>query len=88
MSSHVVGRPASSVARRQPWSTASFPGAADTSPMELGALGAHVRRCNGLRGRLFAVHCAADSLVGFLAPRLTTTVVVTALVFGIGSLLL
>ena len=55
--------------------------------MDLSALGAHVDRCNGSRGRMFGLHCAADALSGFLAPRIVTTLVVIALVFGVGSLI-
>ena len=69
------------------WATSSLDAAADTSPMELSALGAHVDRCNGSRGRWFGLQCAADALVGFLAPRLVTTLVVVILVFGVGSLI-
>jgi hypothetical protein len=86
-----MNRPAAaSIASRTPfrsWATASFPEAADTSPMELSALGAHVDRCNGSRGRMFGLRCAADSLIAFIAPRLVTTVVIVALVFGVASLL-
>ena len=69
------------------WATSSIDGAAETTPMDLSALGAHVDRCNGSRGRMFGLHCAADSLSGFLAPRFVTTLVVIALVFGVGSLI-
>jgi hypothetical protein len=55
--------------------------------MELSALGAHVDRCNGSRGRMFALQCAADSLIGFIAPRFVTTAVIVAIVFGIASLI-
>ena len=65
------------------WSTASFGDTPDTSPMELSALGAHVDRCNGSRGRWFAVQCAADSMLSFVASRFVTTVVVVAFVFGV-----
>jgi hypothetical protein len=71
----------------RPWATASFPEAADTSPMELSALGAHVDRCNGSRGRMFGLQCAADSLIAFIAPRFVTTVVIVAFVFGVASLI-
>jgi hypothetical protein len=85
-----MNRPAAaSIANRtpfRPWATASFPEAADTSPMELSALGAHVDRCNGSRGRLFGVRCAADSLIAFIAPRFVTTAVIVAFVFGVASL--
>jgi hypothetical protein len=72
---------------RSVWATSSIDGAAETSPMELSVLGAHVDRCNGSRGRWFELQCAADALVAFLAPRLVTTLVVVGLVFGIGSLI-
>jgi hypothetical protein len=68
------------------WATASHADAADTSPLDLSALGEHVDRCNGSRGRLFALRCAADSLLGFVAPRFVTTVVATVFVFGVASL--
>ncbi|MEO7116689.1 MAG: hypothetical protein ABIZ18_12600 [Caldimonas sp.] len=56
--------------------------------MELSALGKHVDHCNGLRGRMFGLQCAADSLIAFIAPRFVTTTVVVALVFGVASLVL
>ena len=68
------------------WSTSSFGVTADTSPMELSALGHHLDLCQGARGRLFAVHCAADLMHRALAPRFVTTLVVAALVIGLGSL--
>ena len=70
----------------RPWATASTDEVAETSPMELSALGEHVDRCNGSRGRLFAARCAADAVVGFIAPRFVTTVVVIAFILGIASL--
>ncbi len=72
----------------RPWATASFADAADTSPMELSALGAHVDSCKGSRGRMFALQCAADSLIGFIAPRFVTTAVIVAIVFGVVSLVI
>ena len=54
--------------------------------MELTALGAHVDHCNGSRGRMFALQCAADSLIAFIGPRFVTTVVLVAFVFGVVSL--
>lgn len=81
-----AGHPAPASRKRPFWATSSLDGGADTSPMELSALGAHVDRCNGSRGRMFGLRCAADSLSGFLAPRIVTTLVVVALVFGVASL--
>jgi len=71
----------------RPWATSSFADAEDTAPMDLSALGAHVDRCNGSRGRMFAVQCAADSLLAFIAPRFVTTAVIVAFVFGVASLI-
>jgi hypothetical protein len=76
-----------SVSARSPWVTASADDGAETSPMELFALGAHVDRCNGSRGRMFALRCAADAMHGFIAPRFVTTLVLVTLVFGVGSLI-
>ena len=71
---------------RRPWATASIADAADTTPMELSALGEHVDSCNGSRGRMFRLQCAADAMIGFVAPRFVTTAVIVALVFGVASL--
>ena len=79
---------AASVSRRRPvWATSAIDGGADTLPMDLSALGAHVDRCNGLRGPMFGLRCAADTLSGFLAPRVVTTLVAIAIVFALGSLI-
>ena len=67
----------------RPWATASYPDSANTSPGELTALGEHVDRCNGLRGRLFAIQCTADAVRAFVAPRFITTLVAAACVLGI-----
>lgn len=68
------------------WSTSTFSTSADTSPMELSALGEHLGHCQGVNGRLFALHCVADTMNGFLAARLVTTLVVAALLIGVASL--
>lgn len=70
------------------WTTASIPDATDTSPMELSELGAHVDRCNGCRGRWFALRCAADAVHDFVAPRFVTTLLVASLVIGLAALAL
>jgi len=82
-----AGHAAPAARRRPVWATSSIDGDADTSPMELSALGAHVDRCNGSRGRMFGLRCAADSLSGFLAPRIVTTLVAIAIVIGVASLI-
>jgi hypothetical protein len=87
MTPQAVGHTAPALRMRPVWATSSLDGAAETTPMDLSVLGAHVDRCNGLRGRMFALRCAADALFGFLAPRFVTTLIVVALVFGVGSLI-
>lgn len=68
------------------WSTSSFGDTADTSPMELSALGEHLSQCKGSHGRLFALQCTAQKLEGFVAGRFVTTLVVVALLIGVGFL--
>lgn len=67
------------------WPTASIPDATDTSPMELSELGDHIDRCNGCRGRWFALRCAADAVHDFVAPRFVTTLLVAAVVMGLAA---
>jgi hypothetical protein len=70
------------------WSTASFGSTADTSPMELFALGEHLDLCKGCRGRLFALQCMGEAVNGFVAARVVTTLTMLALVIGAVSLVL
>ena len=80
MNAHAVFKPR--------WTTASFPDAADTSPMELSELGKHIGRCNGCRGRWFALRCAVDAVHDFVAPRFVTTLLIAATVIGLATLVL
>jgi len=68
------------------WSTASFGDPADTSPMELSALGEHLHLCRTLSGRLFVLRCGAEAVQCFVASRFVTTLVVLSLLIGLGSL--
>ena len=70
------------------WSTASFGHAADTSPMELSVLGAHLGRCQQSRGRWFTLHCLAEATHGALSPRLVTTLVALAAVTAAASMVI
>ena len=71
------------------WSTASFGGSADTSPMELRALGEHLSHCRGIHGRFFQLSCAGERANQQLTCRLVTTLVVAGLLLaGLGALLL
>ena len=67
------------------WSTASFGETVDTSPMELSALGEHMKLCRASCGRLFALRCAVLTLHGFVAARFVTTLAVAAFVIGVSS---
>ena len=68
------------------WSTASFGETANTSPMELSALGEHLDACKGAHGRLFTLQCLAEAVNRFIAARLVTTLVVAAFAIGVASL--
>ena len=70
------------------WSTASLADATDSAPMELRELGAHVNRCNGCRGRWFALRCAADAVHDFVAPRFVTTLCIVGATIGLTALAL
>jgi hypothetical protein len=65
------------------WSTASFGAPADTSPMELSALGSHLSVCRPLGARLCALRCGAEAMHGFVASRFVTTLLLTALAIGL-----
>lgn len=80
MNSHVVTPPR--------WTTATVADATDTAPMELHELGAHVSRCNGSRGRLFALRCIADAVHDFVAPRFVTTLLIAGAIAGVVALAL
>jgi len=70
------------------WSTASFGGNSDTSPMELVSLGDHLGVCKSVHGHVFAIYCAAETMRGFMVTRFVTTLVVLALLIGITSFVL
>lgn len=70
------------------WSTSTFSNSADTSPMDLSVLGDHLDHCKGTQGRLFTLHCVAETLNRFLSSRLVTTLVVAALLMVVASLAL
>ena len=75
MNTHAITSPS--------WSTASFGDTADTSPMELSALGDHLDRCKGSRGRLFVLQSVAETMNSFVAARFVTTLVVVALLIAL-----
>jgi hypothetical protein len=60
------------------WSTSAFGESAETSPLELSVLGAHLALCRGANGRLFPLQCLGEAMHGFVVQRLVTTLVVVA----------
>lgn len=68
------------------WSTSTLSMAGGTTPAELDALGAHVNRCNGCRGRWFTLRCSVDAVHDFLAGRFVTTLMVAGAVIGLTSI--
>jgi len=75
-------------ARSPNWSTASFDQAADTTPLELGALGEHLTLCRGRHGRwsvlsgaMQALHCAitARAMTSWLLAGLLLAAVIAAI---------
>lgn len=68
------------------WSTASFGTSADTSPMELAALGAHLTLCQDHHARMRTMQRMAHTLHGFIAARFITTLVVLTLMLVAMSL--
>lgn len=70
------------------WSTSTFSTRTDTSPMELSALGEHLGHCKSAHGRLFTLHCLAETLNSFVSSRLVTTLVLAGLLIGVASLAL
>lgn len=69
------------------WTTASFGGTADTSPMELSALGDHLDDCRKTQGRWFSLRCIADGLHQFMASRFVTTLFVVTVLMGAVALM-
>lgn len=70
------------------WSTASDGSSADTLPGELSALGEHLGSCQSTHWRLLTLHCAAQTLRGFMAARFVTTVVLVTVFLGVNIWLL
>ena len=70
------------------WTAASFGGNTETSPVELMSLGDHLGLCKSPHGHLFALHCVAESVRGFMATRFVTTLTCLALLIGIAALAL
>ncbi len=64
------------------WSTSSYGHSADTSPMELTALGDHLQQCSSDRRRLQALQRGVQAVHGWVAPRFVSTLAVLVVVLG------
>ena len=69
------------------WTTASAGTTADTSPMELSALGDHLNDCRKTQGGWFLVRCFGDGLHQFMASRFVTTLFVATVLMGTVALM-
>jgi hypothetical protein len=57
----------------------------DAAPLvDRSALDEHLHTCNAQNGNLVSLHCAAQSLQGFVATRLITTIVLLAIFISLG----
>lgn len=64
------------------WETSSYGESAETTPMQLSALGEHLSHCSRPHGRMAALHWSAEVLQAFVLGRLVTTVAVVLAVVG------
>jgi len=78
-SSHETGAPIAA----PHWSTTSYGHSADTTPMDLSALGDHVSRCRAASSRFSGLQCAAQAVHGMVASRFVTTLALTAVLIAI-----
>lgn len=65
------------------WSTTCFGLSADTSPMELESLQAHLNTCKSMRGGQFGWQYSAREVTRFLSGRVISSLLVLVLVLSI-----
>jgi len=68
------------------WATASQSDAGRGQPMEVDSLGSHLGVCLNSRGRWFPLECMVETVHGFVAPRLVTTLALAVLVLAASTL--
>lgn len=59
-----------------------LPCSADAAPIDMVLLGEHLACCKNSLGRMFRMRCLAESIRGFVAPRVVTTLL------GVSALML
>lgn len=70
------------------WRTASYSDSAKSTRIDLAALGEHLTACPQLHRHLLTLHGVAESIHGFVATRFVSTLVVMAVLIGLGYWLL
>ena len=64
------------------WSTTALSFNIDALPNDASALCKHLNHCKVPNKRLFAMHCAAETMHGFVMGRFITTLVVVFVLIG------
>lgn len=68
------------------WSTTALSSGTDTLPNDASALCNHLDHCRVENKRLFAMHCAAEKVHGFVLGRFVSTLMVAFVLIGSYSL--
>ena len=70
---------------KQCWKTATRGNPANISPLDVRTLEEHLGSCQPAHRCMFALHCVADKVHGFVAARFVTTLLACALLAGAAS---
>jgi len=70
------------------WCTTARGDNAKSAEADLAALGEHLSSCPQLHPHLLKLHGATETMNGFVATRFASTLLVIALLIGVGSWLL
>ncbi|WP_296542659.1 hypothetical protein [Rhodoferax sp.] len=73
---------------RLAWCTAAHNDSAKSTRADLLALGEHLNACPQLHRHLMTLHGATEVMNGFVATRFVSTLLVLALVIGLGAWML
>ncbi len=76
------------ITTRLAWCTAAHNDSAKSTHADLAALGDHLNACPQLNRHLLTLHGATDFMNGFVATRFVSTLLVFALVIGLGAWIL
>lgn len=73
---------------RHTWCTTAHGDNAKSADADLAALGEHMGTCPQLHRHLLSLHGATEVMNGFVATRFVSTLLVLAILIGLGSWLL